>query len=209
VTPSSLQPFAAAEGASIFQVAATKATTEDVDKVRALIGPIDSTLFVDLYQKTHNPVWLWLTIAVAQQPQDIPPEAFDYLRRAGSTFLRAVAEQVCSAETVRITPAMEVDEAISRRIGTAPPLPDVLQILELSHPGRNLIGAAAADIRDLSVAIAVENLVRKSHRTRAQSRAFVAEALGRNSAETGPVVASIKHMETRGRKLASIPRTKR
>jgi len=208
VSPS-LPPFAAAKGASIFQVAATKATAEDLDKVREQIGPLDLKFITDLYQKSQNPVWVWVAISMAQHPQDIPPEAFDYLRGAATQMWKAVVDQVCSHETVRIIPGMEIDEAVSRESNVRPSLPNILQLLKLAHPGRNLIRAAAADIRDISVAVAVQNFVTNVRQPRGRSRSYLAEVLGRNSAETGPVTASIKHMEVRGRKLARITRRKK
>jgi hypothetical protein len=206
--PKSPQPFAAAEGTSIFQTAATKATARDLEKVREMIGPIDLRFLVELYRKSHNPVWLWVAIAMTRRPQDIPPEAFDYLHHAGNQLWNAVTAQAYSLETVRILSDVEIDEPISRTKVSGPPLPNILQLLELSHPGRNLIQAAAVDIRDLSIAIGVEN-INKVYRNREKSRAALAEALGRNSAETGPAAASIKFMEARGQKLASLHRRKK
>ncbi len=199
--PASLRPFATAQGASIFQVAATQATAGDLDKVREQIGPLDLKLLMNFYQKSQNPVWLWMAIGVAKQPQDIPAEVLDYLRSAAAQFWKAVVDEVCSAETVKFTPGKEMGEAISRGTPARPPLPDMLQILKLAYPGRNLVQAAAADIRDMSMAIGVQDHMRNSGAGREQSQTLMAEAIGRNSAETGPATASVKHMETRGRKL--------
>ena len=208
--PPSLQPYASAEGASIFEVAASKATADDLDKVRDRIGPLDRDLYIKLFQKSQNPIWLWIAIGSARQPEDIPPEAFEYIQRAGGELWGAVAAQACSLETVRVTPGKDLDEAITRGSNSSPPIPDILQILNLAHPGRHLIRAAATEIRDISIAIAVQSNALKTGQSREESRSLMAESLGRTSAEAGPSVISIRHMEKRGRKLASIsPRKNR
>lgn len=203
--------YTAPEGTSPFAIAAANATENDLRRVKEVIGPIDLNMLVRLYEKTGNLLWLWVTVAVAKTPADIPPKTFEYLHGVGKQFFAGIVEQACSLEKLQVIPGKEeIEEAIVRRSETRPVSPDILTILGLSHPGRNLFQAAAGNIRDGSMAVAVEDRASKGDRTRENIYADLATVFGRTSPEAGVSTASIKQFATRGSKiLPSRPAKKR
>lgn len=205
VLPNSLAPFAEPAGASIYKVALAEATPEHVRKVEKEAGPVSRDLLTAIYRNakegTQNSIWLWLSLAGLKSPGEIPPEAFEYLIGAADKIFAAVVEQVCALEHVQITPGKEIEEGIANLPKISPATPDLLELLALSRPGRNLIQAAGKDLRNVSLHVAVRNHAREKGVSLDQAYNDMALAVGRISPETGASAALVRHFADKGKKL--------
>ncbi len=201
VLPKPLQPYAAPEGASVFKVAMTEATAEHVCRTQDVTGPFDRDTLVAFYLETQNPLWLLASISISRKLEDLSPEVYTYLHAVAKKVFEGTIERVSSLDRLRIVPGKELEEGIVRQSKAGPCPPDILDILELSHPGRNLFQAAAGNLRDFSYAAAVQTLAREKGCSLDQAHVDLAKASGRTSAETGLSTASVKQFATRGKKI--------
>lgn len=188
-------------GESIFTTAIAEATPDQVERARSVTGTLDTHGYVKLYQKTNNPLWLWMSVFGSAKPEDIPSEAFAYLRRVGKDFFILLMEQISTLERVQIKPGREFQEGVERTSKAGPPPPDIAYILGLSKPGQNLFQAAARDLRSVSFTAAVKVLVRETGCSLENAYTALALATGRVSPETGPSTEAIRKFVHKGKKL--------
>lgn len=190
------------EGASPYAVAQTRATPDQVRRAEQIAGRLDADGCVKRYELTQNPIWLWMAISSSSSQATMPPKAFDYLKRTALGLFQAVIAQVSSFDPLHIEEGEEVEEGIERTPSDRPPPPDILNILELSYPGKSLVQAAARDLRAVSMAVASENC-RRQGVNQIDTYRVLAIVGGFNSVDTGPSVGRIKQLVAHGQKLLS------
>lgn len=205
--PASLAGQLQEGGESVFATAIKSATSDQIARAAQITGPLDSRFCVETYKETQDPVWLWLSISLAAKPEEILPDAFQYLRQIAREFFRGVTDQVQSLEKVQIKPGKEFQEGIVHQSGRPPAFPNISDVLGFSQPGRNQFKAAASKLRTFSVTVGVEDLVRRAGLSREEAAAVLAISLGRNSPKVGPSTETIKKMAGKGRKSLRPSRT--
>ena len=203
-------PYATPEGASPFAVALDVATPEHLQRVRAVTGELGPDLCVRFWRSTGNPVWLLIAAGGVGRPSEIPAGAFAFLRSANRRILHEVEAQLGATDRVRVKPGEEMPdavEAVAPRRGrprATRPLPDLMALLGLSNPKRNLVQAIAANIRDASFAIVREDQARRTGKSREQVDHDLAQAFGMKVGDEVSEYAALGRA-VKGRKLLAQP----
>lgn len=198
-------PFEKLRGASPFAVASDHATKEQVAKAQQFSGALDAARFVGFYEKTENPIWLWMALNVSP-PDAVPAGVMTYLRACSRRVSDEVIDELKELERVRVEVGKSPEEGIVRQPRRRQEKADVSRLLLLSHPGRNLIQEASKDFAAVSIAVAAEHLIKNNGCTLNKAYVLLATSLGRVSDATGPGVQMVGKMVDRGRKLLGFHR---